>query len=104
METTIIETYNDGSNDVFFKKYADAIRKRRNEILQDTDHKILLEKIGGTNCMKKLAGQIAKLITPAKTQNSRQNSKLPPKIIFLTKKQRSYFFVKLSNFESYFEN
>ena len=43
METTIIETYNDGSNDVFFKKYADAIRKRRNEILQDTDHKILLD-------------------------------------------------------------
>jgi len=43
MENTIIETYNDGSNDVFFKKYADAIRKRRNEILKDTDHKILLD-------------------------------------------------------------
>jgi Fic family protein len=43
METTIIETYNDGLNDVFFKKYVDAIRKRRNEILQDTDHKILLD-------------------------------------------------------------
>ena len=43
METTIIETYNDGLNDVFFKKYAEAIKKRRNEILQDTDHKILLD-------------------------------------------------------------
>jgi len=43
METTIIESYNDGLNDVFFKKYADAIRKRRNESLQDTDHKILLD-------------------------------------------------------------
>jgi hypothetical protein len=43
METVIIETYNDGLNNVFFKKYADLIRKRRNEMLQTTDYMLLVD-------------------------------------------------------------
>jgi len=43
METVIIETYNDGLNNVFFKKYTDAIRKRRNEMLQETDYMLLVD-------------------------------------------------------------
>jgi len=43
METVIIETYNEGLNNVFFKKYADAIRKRRNEMLQTTDYMLLVD-------------------------------------------------------------
>jgi len=38
METIIIETYNDGLNNIYFKKYADAIKKKRNEMLQETDY------------------------------------------------------------------
>jgi len=43
METVIIETYNEGLNNCFFKKYADAIRKRRNEMLQTTDYMLLVD-------------------------------------------------------------
>jgi len=43
METVIIETYNEGLNNVFFKKYADAIRKRRNKLLQETDYMLLVD-------------------------------------------------------------
>jgi len=43
METIIIETYNDGLHNVFLKKSADAIRKRRNEMLQETDYVLLID-------------------------------------------------------------
>jgi len=41
MENIIIESYKDGLNNVFFKKCADAIRKRRNKLLQETDYMML---------------------------------------------------------------
>ena len=43
METIIIETYHDGLNNICFKKYDDAIRKRRNEMLQETDYMLLVD-------------------------------------------------------------
>jgi hypothetical protein len=43
METTIIETYKDGLNNIYFEKYDDAIRKRRNEMLQTTDYMLLVD-------------------------------------------------------------
>ena len=43
METIIIETYNDGLNSIYFKKYADAIRKGRNKMLQETDYMLLVD-------------------------------------------------------------
>jgi len=43
METIIIETYNEGLNNVYFKQQADAIRKRRNEMLQETDYMLLVD-------------------------------------------------------------
>jgi len=43
METTIIETYKDGLNNIYFKKYDNAIRIRRNEMLQETDYMLLLD-------------------------------------------------------------
>jgi hypothetical protein len=43
METIIIETYKDGLNNIYFKKYDDAIRKRRNEMLQKTDYMLLVD-------------------------------------------------------------
>ena len=43
METIIIETYKEGLNNIYFKKYDDAIRKRRNEILQETDYMLLVD-------------------------------------------------------------
>jgi len=43
METIVIETYNDGLNNVYFKKYDDAIRKRRNKLLQETDYMLLVD-------------------------------------------------------------
>ena len=43
METIIIETYNDALNNIYFKKYADAIRKRRNEMLQKTDYMLSVD-------------------------------------------------------------
>jgi len=43
MENIIIESYKDSLNNVFFKKCADVIRKRRNEILQETDHILLVD-------------------------------------------------------------
>ena len=41
METIIIETYKDGLNNIYFEKYDDAIRKRRNKLLQETDYMML---------------------------------------------------------------
>jgi len=43
METTIIETYKDRLNNIYFKKYDDAIRKRRNKLLQETDYMLLVD-------------------------------------------------------------
>jgi len=43
MEIIIIETYIDGLNNIYFKKYADAIRKRRNKMLQETDYMVLVD-------------------------------------------------------------
>ena len=43
METIIIETYKDGLNNIYFKKYDDAIRKRRNKLLQETDYMLLVD-------------------------------------------------------------
>ena len=43
METVIIETYKEGLNNIYFKKYDDAIRKRRNEMLQRTDYMLLID-------------------------------------------------------------
>ena len=43
METIIIETYNNGLNNICFKKHADAVRKRRNEMLQETDYMVLVD-------------------------------------------------------------
>ena len=43
METTIIETYKDGLNNIYLKKYDDAIRKRRNKLLQETDYMLLVD-------------------------------------------------------------
>ena len=41
METIIIETYREGLNNIYFKRYDDTIRKRRNEMLQGTDYMLL---------------------------------------------------------------
>jgi hypothetical protein len=43
METIIIETYKDGLNNIYFKKYDDLIRKRRNKLLQETDYMLLVD-------------------------------------------------------------
>jgi hypothetical protein len=43
METIIIETYKDGLNNIYFEKYDDAIRKRRNKLLQETDYMLLVD-------------------------------------------------------------
>ncbi len=43
METIIIETYKDGLNNIYLKKYDDAIRKRRNKLLQETDYMLLVD-------------------------------------------------------------
>ena len=43
METVIIETYKEALNNIFFKKYDDSIRKRRNEMLQETDYMLLVD-------------------------------------------------------------
>jgi len=43
METVIIETYKEALNNIFFKKYDDTIRKRRNEMLKETDYMLLVD-------------------------------------------------------------
>jgi len=43
MENIIIESYKDSLNNVFFKKYADVINKRRHEMLQETDYMLLVD-------------------------------------------------------------
>ena len=43
IETVIIETYKEALNNIFFKKYDNTIRKRRNEMLQGTDYMLLVD-------------------------------------------------------------
>ena len=54
METIIIESYNDGLNNVYFKKYADAIRKRRNKMLQETDYMVLVDSSLGETSLSNI--------------------------------------------------
>ena len=43
IETVIIETYKEALNNIFFKKYDNTIKKRRNEMLQGTDYMLLVD-------------------------------------------------------------